>query len=184
MIKYANGEKEVFNAEKTSSKQTTRNVSQSTNSASAKGDIVLGGHLAFDRNFHFGLGGKFRYNAAEQFRLEASYTYLFPKKEKLVGDEISFSVWDFAVNGHYLFSISDKIVIYPLAGLSVLGGKVKATYRGHSEAEKADPKLYFNLGVGADFKLNDRVVLNAEPKLIIGEGKPILLISTGIMYHF
>ncbi|GHT08001.1 hypothetical protein FACS189426_02580 [Bacteroidia bacterium] len=55
-------------------------------------------------------------------KLEGSFTYFLPKKQGVSGlAETSVSMWDLSVNAHYLFSVADKISVYPLADLGILG---------------------------------------------------------------
>ena len=68
---------------------------------------------------NFGLGAKFQYNITENFRAEAGGDYFF-KKDNL-------KMWDVNANVHYLIPLTEKLNIYPLAGLTVLGAKFDAS---------------------------------------------------------
>ncbi|GAB6123755.1 hypothetical protein JCM30204_49050 [Dysgonomonas termitidis] len=88
-------------------------------SAQEVGDKEIGGHissLSGDLK-KFGIGAKFQYQVTEPIRLEVAGTYYFGKKEELVK-----SAYTLEVNGHYLFPVSEKVTLYPLAGIGVIGG--------------------------------------------------------------
>ena len=166
--------------------------------AQQKGDMALGAHLAIGTQIdpsYFGIGAKFRYNITNPIRLEGSFTYFFPHKDEYYNGYIrgnvktTYSMWDFSVSGHYLFSISDRVVLYPLAGLTILGEGTTVSAQSNNVsilgAEKSDSStdLLINIGGGIDFKLNDQIILNAEPKIVwLGHG--YIGISIGAVYKF
>ena len=59
---------------------------------------------------------------------------------------------------HYLFRISDKFAVYPLAGLTVVGADVDVP-NGSSNSD-----FGFNLGGGIEFPITNAVKINAEAK--------------------
>ena len=65
---------------------------------------------------NFGIGARFQYNVAAPVRLEANFNYWFKSK--------GFDALDLAVNAHYLINLSDKLRVYPIAGVGFahLGG--------------------------------------------------------------
>ena len=150
--------------------------------AQQQGDMAAGGHLAYwgeDGFSSVGIGGKFRYNITDPIRLEGSFTFFLPKK--FLGD-IKMSMWDLSVNGHYLFPVSDKVTLYPLAGLSILGFKSSGTFLG-IDASHSETKLFLNIGGGVDFNVADNIAINLEPKLIVGDGNAFIL-SAGVVFKF
>jgi outer membrane protein X len=160
--------------------------------AQEKGDMAAGGNLVLgfgDSFTNFGIGGKFQYNIMNPLRLEGSFTYFLPKKQGVSGvAESSVSMWDLSVNAHYLFSVADKIKVYPLAGLGILGTSASAevdlgeygNYGGSASASE----FGFNLGGGIDFRLTDKLILNAELKYKLGSTWDRLLLSAGLAYKF
>jgi outer membrane protein X len=153
--------------------------------AQEKGDMAAGGNLVLGSGNSFtnyGIGAKFQYNVMNPLRLEGSFTY-FLKKDNL-------TMWDLSVNAHWLFPIADKVTVYPLAGLGMLGTKVSVpsidlgelgSYGGGSAS---DSEIGFNLGGGIDYKLTDKLILNAELKYKLGNNWNRLLISAGVAYKF
>lgn len=65
---------------------------------------------------NFGIGARFQYNVAAPVRLEANFNYWFKSK--------GLDALDLAVNAHYLINLSDKLRVYPIAGVGFahLGG--------------------------------------------------------------
>jgi outer membrane protein X len=168
-------------------------VGISVNAQSA-GDKAFGAHIAIgtDSDFpSFGIGAKFQYNAADPLRLEGSFTYFFPKteEESMFGVKLkaSLSMWELGATGHYLLPVADKITLYPLAGLSVVGLKAKVEGSGWGSSAKeseSDTNLGINLGAGLDFKITDDFFLNAELKYKIVKDWSSLWISVGITKMF
>jgi len=153
--------------------------------AQEKGDMAVGGNLVFgsgDSYSNMGVGAKFQYNVTKPIRLEGSFTYFFEKDLA--------SMWDLSVNAHYLFPVANQINVYPLAGVGILGTKVNiptidlddwGIYGGGSASTS---EVCFNVGGGIDFKITDKLILNAEVKYKIASDWNRLLLSAGIAYLF
>ncbi|GHV48630.1 hypothetical protein FACS1894181_04920 [Bacteroidia bacterium] len=142
--------------------------------AQEKGDMAAGGNLVLgsgDSFTNIGIGAKFQYNVTTPIRLEGSFTY-FLKKDYL-------TMWDLSANAHWLFPVADKITVYPLAGLGILN--YGSSYGSYS-ASTSD--IAFNLGGGIDYKLTDKLILNAELKYKISDTWDRLLLSAGLAYKF
>lgn len=143
--------------------------------AQEKGDKAVGASVVLGTGSYVGSGytnigvsGKFQYNILDRVRAEGVLTY-FLKKDYV-------NMWDVSVNGHYLFPISENMIVYPLAGVGVFGYKV------HSWS--SDPDLCVNLGGGIDFKLTDNLIFNAEAKYKIVNHWDRLVLSAGIAFMF
>jgi outer membrane protein X len=147
--------------------------------AQEKGDMAAGGNLVMglgNSYTNFGIGAKFQYNVTNPIRLEADFTY-FLKKDYV-------SMWDFSVYGHYLFPIADKLTAYPLVGLGMLGTSASYDFGyGYSGSASAS-EFGFNVGGGLDYKLTDKLILNAELKYKFAGTWDRLLISAGAAYKF
>ena len=142
--------------------------------AQEAGDKAVGANIVMGMGndfSHTGLGAKFQYNVTKPIRGEGSFTYFFAK------DEIS--AWDLSVNAHILLS-SEKVNVYPLAGISLLGykdaGGRKYKLESGAVIQSTDGSyshsyLGVNLGGGLDIKITDRFYLNGELKYRIGFDK-------------
>ena len=147
-----------------------------TANAQTKGDKAIGAHIALATGNHYshlGIGGKFQYNILDAVRAEGSLTF-YPPKDYV-------SMWDVSLNGHYLIPVADKITVYPLAGVGLLGARF--SWEGHHSSSNS--VFCLNLGGGADYELMPNIALNAELKYKIAEdGWGRLMPSVGIAYKF
>ncbi|MDR1563075.1 MAG: porin family protein [Dysgonamonadaceae bacterium] len=147
--------------------------------AQEKGDMAAGGNLTLgsgDSYTNVGIGAKFRYNVTAPLRLEGSFTY-FLKKDYL-------NMWDLSVNGHWLFPAGDRLTLYPLAGLGILGWKYSYDFGWGVDGSASDSDIAFDLGGGVDFTLTGNISLNAELKYKIADHWDRLLLSAGVTYKF
>jgi len=136
--------------------------------AQEAGDKAIGTNfvVGVGNNFtNMGIGAKFQYNVIKPIRGEGSFTYFFSK------DEVSF--WDLSVNAHYVLSVMEKVNVYPLAGLGLVGLKDSggqkidlggAVVQNTNDGSYNQTFLGLNLGGGAEYKLTDQLYLNAELK--------------------
>lgn len=121
---------------------------------------------------NFGIGAKFQYSFTDHIRVEPAFTYYF-KKDYL-------SMWDFMANVHYVFPMAnDKLNLYPLAGLGVLG--VKASVLGYSASTT---NFGVNLGGGVEYKVAKSIALGAEIKYQIVADYGHLGLQIGATYRF
>jgi outer membrane protein X len=151
--------------------------------AQEKSDMAAGGNLVLglgDSFTNIGIGAKFQYNVTNPLRLEGSFTY-FLKKDNL-------TMWDLSVNAHWLFPVADKITVYPLVGLGILNYgydySIDLGEYGSYGDSGSTSDIAFNLGGGIDYKLTDKLVLNAELKYKISDQWDRLLLSVGLAYKF
>ncbi len=161
-------------------------VLTTTASAQQKGDVSIGVGATYGfANELVGLGGtvKLRWNIANMVRIEPSYTYFF-------GGEGSGGVepkWDASLNLHYQFVLSKKLAIYPLVGVSCLSFRDEYGYENRDgewvTVDETATDLGGNFGVGIDYKITPKWVLNleAQGKISIWSGA---VASVGIAYKF
>ncbi|MDR1810761.1 MAG: porin family protein [Prevotella sp.] len=159
-------------------------------SASAQaGQMAAGANLAVgmgDEVTNFGIGAKFQYGITDNIRGEGAFTYFLEK------DYVS--MWDFSVNGHYLFPVAEGITVYPLAGLGMTGITVDVSdaLGGWGELVEAaggstsESKSYFgvNVGGGAEYQLTETLSAGAELKYNIRGDWNRLILQFGVTYKF
>ena len=98
------------------------------------------------------------------------------------------SMWDINLNAHYLFTLSDKVKVYPLAGISYTnwkfddGGDDDYDYGGDDGGSTG--KIGFNLGGGIQYDLTEKVFLNGEIKYQYIDHFDQLVFGVGIGYKF
>ncbi|MDR1680648.1 MAG: porin family protein [Prevotellaceae bacterium] len=165
-----------------------------TVAAQEKGDMAAGVNFAVgmgDELTNFGFGAKFQYNVIAPLRLEGVFTYFLPKTEGVEGiAESKTSMWDLSVNAHYLFPLGEKVAVYPLAGVGILGVTSSVEMDlgefggGDADMSASSSDFGVNLGGGIDFKLTEVLILNAEAKYKIGGDFNRFIISAGVAYKF
>ena len=122
-------------------------VSASSFAQKGKTTIGLHGNYMIDSPNNLGIGANIGYEFINNLRGTAEFNYFFKK------DYVSF--WNLETNVAYLFRVADgKLILYPLAGVDVLGAKVE---EGESES-----KLGLNLGGGIEYPVSNRLSLKAE----------------------
>lgn len=143
--------------------------------AQQKGDMAVGGHLAFgtgESYSNMGVGARFQWNAADKIRLEPSFTF-FLKKDFV-------SMWDISANVHYLFPMSDKLILYPSAGIGMMG--VTVDILGLTTYSSSEVNL--NVGGGVEFRLTEALSLIGELKYNIAGNWNHATLFAGVAYRF
>ncbi|MDR1339545.1 MAG: porin family protein [Prevotellaceae bacterium] len=173
-----------------------------TASAQEKGDMAAGANVIMSTGqelTNFGLGAKLQYSITTPIRIEGAFNYFFKKDMT--------SMWDAGINAHYLFFISDRVTVYPLVGVGILGSKYTDDegygdlFDDEEYADLFDDEEYaglfddevesdsynefgVKLGGGIDFKLTEKLFLNFEAKYRIGDIYSRPFISAGIGFRF
>lgn len=155
-----------------------------------KGEMAVGGQLSYGSEIEsLGIGAKFQYGITDAIRLEPSVNYFFGKN--------SSNMLDFNANLHYLFNVASKANVYPLVGLGYTswgtnsGGRywdaVEGVYVDDEEEEGSSSrsgKIAVNFGGGAEYRLTDRLTINAELKYQIISNLNQLVFGVGATYKF
>lgn len=181
-------------------------------SAQEKGDMAAGLNIGVAPSLesgasvtNFGIGAKFQYNVTTPIRLEAAFDYGFKNK--------GVDVMTIGINGHYIFNVGSKFNVYPLIGLGYahLGGGLSVDYDddamsdlgnligqwggssfedefesdlAQSQGKSSADKFFFNVGVGAEYALNDKLAVGAEIKYQYIKDFNRLPINIGVTYKF
>ena len=134
---------------------------------------------------NFGIGARFQYNVAAPVRLEANFNYWLKYK--------GCDVIDLAVNAHYLINLSDKLRVYPIAGvgfahlggggggdfdyddifdsfsrsrsgLDDIFGDIEDAMSGAYGGGGSSTKFMFNVGAGIEYDITSKLAVSAEIK--------------------
>lgn len=126
-----------------------------------QGKCTLGAHGTYmiDEPNNIGIGVNAGYEVIDNLRGVAEFDYFLKK------DDVSY--WDVTFGAQYLFKLGGNFIIYPTAGIDLLGFKVDVpevsyageTYGGGSES---DSKIGLNIGAGAEYWLSPSLALKAE----------------------
>ncbi len=155
----------------------TAQTAQAQVRANERGDMAIG--INFDYGFGYsdsynnaGIGAKFQYYFTDYLRVEPAFTYYF-KKDHL-------SVWDLMANVHYVFPVANnRLNLYPLAGVGILGAKVNT--RNISDSTT---KFAANLGGGVEYKFAPHFALGVEMKYQMVSDYGHWIFQAGLTYRF
>lgn len=134
---------------------------QRTNAFNAPADQTnskaLGINLLFGSyNNNAGLGVKYQHFVTNNVRLEGSFGYYFPSN--------GLYAWDINANAHYVFRLSPKFAIYPLAGFSFSNWGLKLGDLYNKAVYTHTGSIGANFGGGVQYFLSDNVFVNAEAR--------------------
>lgn len=127
---------------------------------------------ASDAN-NFGLGAKFRYNITAPIRLEANFNYTFAKEK--------VTAMDYTINGHYLFPIGEKFVVYPTVGIGF------ANLSFDVDGMDSINEFMWQAGAGAEYEITDVIGINVEFKYNSAGGDiddTWFMLNAGVTYKF
>lgn len=142
-----------------------------------KGQMAAGVNLDLGFGYpgsysNIGIGAKFQYSFTDHIRIEPAFTY-YLKKDLI-------SMWDLMANVHYVFPMANnKLNLYPLAGLGVLGVKF-----GEGEYSASTTNFGVNLGGGVEYKVSKKIAVGAEIKYQIVSNYGHLGLQIGATYLF
>jgi hypothetical protein len=184
-INYENGTREVLNpltSQPQQNQQTTEQPQQSVNqqrqtpTATQSRGFMMEANLAlaiFEGEPLFGISPGAIVSLSDESRLEIAFTYFFPKSDGL----FKLTLWDLDLNYRHYFSTSEKLVLYPLAGLGIVG----AYYAGWGN----ETKVCFNLGGGMQVELGEKTFFNLGLKYkFAGEDFSFFKLSAGLAFKF
>lgn len=133
------------------------------------------GEKAFGAQFNYaskhsmvGLGLNFQYEFVNNFRVEPEFIYYFESDH--------LSAFNVNLNFHYLIHTSSKFAIYPLAGFSYA--------RLNPEIGDGFNRFGANVGVGAEYTINNRFAFYVEERFQILKDMNQSVTGLGFKYKF
>lgn len=149
-------------------------------SAFASAQVAVGVHTLYGTGVeNLGIGVRGRYDISDKFRADANFNYYFKKN--------NLEFWDLNANLHYLFNITDKFTVYPMAGLGYANVKSSYEYKDLGIVYKTNDnygKFCVNFGGGVDYALTEDLYLNAEVRYQVVSNYNQTVFSAGIVYKF
>lgn len=149
-------------------------------SAFASAQVAVGVHTLYGTGVeNLGIGVRGRYDITDKFRADANFNYYFKKN--------NLEFWDLNANLHYLFNITDKFTVYPMAGLGYANVKSSYEYKDLGIVYKTNDnygKFCVNFGGGVDYALTEDLYLNAEVRYQVVSNYNQTVFSAGIVYKF
>lgn len=140
---------------------------------------------------NFGIAAKYQYNITDPIRVEAVLGYDFKAK--------GASVFQVGVNGQWLFNLGSKINVYPVVGFGYANIKGLVTWDGEDreganngynkydediDISDSSSKFYYNIGVGGEYAITDRISACLEIKYQGISDFNRMPITFGVAYKF
>ena len=151
----------------------TRNPAYDKTNSKALGVNLLFGSF----NNNIGIGAKYQHFVTDNIRLEGSFGYYFPSN--------GLYAWDINANAHYVFRLSPKFAVYPLAGFSYSNWGLKLGILNNTTVYDHTGSLGANFGGGVQYFLTDNVFVNAEARQqVLSSNYSQANLSVGIAARF
>ena len=131
------------------------------------------------RDNRLGVGINFKTQYLDSWRSGVSGNYYFKKD--------GVNCYDVNLEGNYIFDLSDKVRLYPLAGGRLAfwhADDVNASGWGFDRDDKTHYEIGFNLGGGIDYLLGDHWGMNAEVKYQYLKNASQMQFVVGVGYRF
>ncbi len=147
------------------------------------GKFSLAGNLNYGTKIEsLGIGLRGQYGFMENIRGSLEYKYYI--------DRNSVSAWGISADAHYVFGVSDRISLYPIAGITYSRwttdlGRIKVDGIELPEVTKnSENRLGLNIGFAGQYSLTDNTFIQAEAKEALIKDFTQFVISVGFMYQF
>lgn len=126
-----------------------------------------------------GVGIHFKTQYLDSWRSTVSGNYYFKKD--------GVSCYDVNLEGNYIFDMSDKVRLYPLAGGRLAfwhADNLEVSGWHYDRDDKTHYEIGFNLGRGIDYLLSDHWGLNAEVKYQYLKNASQVMFVASVGYRF
>lgn len=149
------------------------------------GKFSLAGNLNYGTKIEsLGIGLRGQYGFMENIRGSLEYKYYI--------DRHNTSAWGISADAHYVFGVSDKVSLYPIAGLTFSRwttdfGRINGIDIGElieGKTKYSNNRLGFNIGFAGQIALSNNTFLQIEAKEALIKDYTQFVISVGFMYQF
>lgn len=138
-----------------------------------KGEQALGVNVVYGTEIsNVGFGVQYQLGITDALRLAPSFEYYLKKN--------GVTFWDINANLHYVFNLSDKFEVYPLAGVGY--AHTKTEYDEDGSVSAGD--FAINVGGGAGYHLSDNLSLMVDLKYQIISGFSQFAPAIGLKFRF
>ena len=107
------------------------------------------------------------------------YTYFFPTTRNFDGEEVEIGLSEFNFNMHYIFEVTHKIGVYPLAGFNLSRETEQGEGLNHKSVQS---EVGLNLGAGFHVPFGDFVVFAEYDRLFSELAQNSFLV--GVLINF
>jgi outer membrane protein X len=138
-----------------------------------KGDIAVGAQFAFaSKNSMAGLGLQLQVEPVSRLRIAPEFMYYFKND--------GMSAINANANLHYVIPTSPSFAIYPLLGFTYANFKYDAGMLGETNVDRCGA----NVGLGAQYRIQDRLYFYSEQRFQIIEDYNQSVTILGLKYSF
>ena len=148
-------------------------IATALGASAEKGNISLGAQFAYaSKNSMAGLGLQLQVEPVNRFRIAPEFMYYFKND--------GVSAINANVNLHYVIPTSSTFAIYPLLGFTYANYKYDAGIFGDGNVSRCGA----NVGVGAEYCIQDRLYFYSEERFQIIEDFNQSVTVLGLKYTF
>ncbi len=146
------------------------------------GLISVAGNLSYGTKMEsLGVGLRGQYGFTDNIRGSIEYKYYIDRR--------NWSAWMINTDLHYVFSASDVVSLYPIAGVSISRWtwdpeRVKIDGLEKFLAKTSESRFGMNLGFGSQIAIGHKSFLQIEAKEDLIKNYSQFVISVGFMYQF
>ena len=127
------------------------------NAQAESGDLTIVPQVAFStKHTMIGLGAQAQIDITENIRISPDFFYFIRNND--------VSAYSCDINANYLIPKSDKLIVYPLAGLAYIRYKKELTDANGSKYDDKHDRLGANIGFGSQYRINEELELFAEER--------------------
>ena len=148
-------------------------IATALGASAEKGNISLGAQFAYaSKNSMAGLGLQLQVEPVNRLRIAPEFMYYFKND--------GVSAINANVNLHYVIPTSSSFAIYPLLGFTYANYKYDAGIFGDGNVSRCGA----NVGVGAEYRIQDRLYFFSEERFQIIEDFNQSVTVLGLKYTF
>ena len=148
-------------------------IATALGASAEKGNISLGAQFAYaSKNSMAGLGLQLQVEPVNRFRIAPEFMYYYKND--------GVSAINANANLHYVIPTSSSFAIYPLLGFTYANYKYDAGIFGDGNVSRCGA----NVGVGAEYRIQDRLYFYSEERFQIIEDFNQSVTVLGMKYTF
>ena len=143
------------------------------------GKFSLAGNLNYGTKIEsLGVGLRGQYGFMENLRGSLEYKYYI--------DRHNTSAWGISADAHYVFGVSDRVSLYPIAGITFSRWTTDFGRSGINGIDEkySNNRIGANIGFAGQIGLSDNTFLQIEAKEALIKDYTQFVISVGFMYQF
>jgi len=142
-----------------------------------EGDFSVAPQVTFGtKSTQIGVGLQIQFEPTDRWRVAPDLLYYIKNKGR--------SAYDFNINVHYLFPLSERFSAYPLAGISYVNVRQDGIDEDGKKTTYKNDYLGANLGGGVQYKLQDYLYIFAEERFQVLKRNSQSVTALGVRLTF